>query len=85
MKLFKKRREDDVFLGGEPPKYADRKAWHMRARAFMAATLVLIIIFDWYIIHQMLYGDPSLWYWVYSILLTIHIAWIMVAIAVLSP
>lgn len=85
MKLFKKRGEDDVFLGGEPPKSTDKKTWHMRARVFMAATLVLIIIFDWYIVHQLLYGDPLLWYWVYAILLTIHIGWIMIAIAVLSP
>lgn len=85
MRLFKKRRESEVFTGGEeaPPEVSRR--WHMRARIFMAATLAVITVFDWYIINHALTGDPRLWYTVYSILLTIHIGWILIAIAILSP
>ncbi|MGQ9543893.1 MAG: hypothetical protein ACUVTM_07440 [Candidatus Bathyarchaeia archaeon] len=38
MKLFKKRREGEVFIGGEEAPPVDSRRWHMRARIFMATT-----------------------------------------------
>ena len=85
MQLFKKRGEDDVFAGGEKPPPIDKRKRHMRARVFMAVSLVLITIIDWYITSYVLSSNTALTSWVLSILLTIHIGWILVAIAILAP
>jgi hypothetical protein len=85
MKLFKKRRETDVFVGGEEAPAHEERRWHMRARVLMAVALVVITILDWYIINYVLSSNPSTWYTIYAVLLTIHIGWIMVAMAILSP
>ncbi|MBS7629805.1 hypothetical protein KEJ23_07590 [Candidatus Bathyarchaeota archaeon] len=85
MRLFRKRRESEVFIGGEEAPPAVSRKWHMRARIFMAATLAIITFFDWYIINHAFTRDPTLWYTLYSILLTIHIGWVLIAIAILSP
>jgi len=85
MQLFKKRDEDDVFAGGEKATPVDKRKRHMRARVFMAVSLVLITIIDWYITSHVLSSNTTLTFWVLSILLTIHIGWILVAIAILAP
>ena len=85
MRLFKKRDENDVFAGGEEAPPVDRQRRHMRARVFMAVTLVLITIIDLYITTNVLFVNPTLTFWVLSILITIHIGWILVAIAILAP
>jgi len=84
VRLFKKRDENDVFMGGEEAPRLDRQRRHMWAWVIMTVAFAVITIFNWYIISHLLHEDPTLRYWVYSILLTMYIGWIMVAHAVLS-
>ena len=85
MGLFRRRDENDVFAGGEAAPPLDKRRRHMRARVVMAVMLVLITLIDWYVTASVLSSSTSFTFWLLSILLTIHIGWILVAIAILAP
>ncbi|MEM2942387.1 MAG: hypothetical protein QXT81_03080 [Candidatus Bathyarchaeia archaeon] len=83
--LFRRRSEDEVFIGGEEAPRLEKKRRHMRARVIMALTLLLLTVVDWYIASGLATTNTALWYWILSVMLTIHIGWILIAIAVLAP
>lgn len=85
MRFFKKRRENDVFTGGEEPPPIPTRRWSTSVRIILVAALLVITIVDWYLISHLLQNNSALWYWIYSVLFTIHLGWILMALAVLRP
>jgi len=85
VRLFRKRDENEVFVGGEEAPRLDKKRRHMQARVIMALTLLLLTVVDWYIASSLATTDTTLWYWILSVVLTVHIGWILIAIAILAP
>jgi len=85
MRIFKKRRENDVFTGGEALPPIPTRRWRTSVRIILVVALLVITIFDWYLISHLLQDNSALLYWVYAVLFTIHLGWVLMALAVLSP